>query len=293
MSNSTNIDPEVGGSTTCNIPEVHVEQASSPRQTFGNISESLAPSRQGSSRRSQRLATSSGPQFSDDFEGRSRQHFRHHSRQGSRQHSRDGSWQGSRQNAHEHFNPFDPLQRLRLAPRSHSHSDTQELVSGVRSPVQWARSNSYNGHPTILKQSRFKEFSEATALSYENSITSSASGLQDSEKEFFEKDPKLFTTGYKEDPRLKWGPQPYFRSRRIKKGTIERPELKEKDPHDKWVNIIPYMGVIVGLGVIGLLTWVGLHSVINHKYCSVLYDDFSHGFNPRVWTQEVQCGGYG
>lgn len=84
----------------------------------------------------------------------------------------------------------------------------------------------------------------------------------------------------------------YFRSHRIQKGKTDRPELRHRNPMEIWLNIIPVTGILIGLGIIGVMTWLGIRSVENHKYCSVLYDDFSHGFNPRVWSQDVQLGMY-
>ncbi|KAK4550770.1 hypothetical protein LTR36_000349 [Oleoguttula mirabilis] len=88
-------------------------------------------------------------------------------------------------------------------------------------------------------------------------------------------------------------PQRYFHSRRIKKGEIERPWLDRKDPKEKWVTIIPVIGILIGLALSGLLIYDGLASVSKHKYCPVLTEDFSSGFNSAVWTKEVEVGGYG
>ncbi|KAF2017221.1 glycoside hydrolase family 16 protein [Aaosphaeria arxii CBS 175.79] len=85
----------------------------------------------------------------------------------------------------------------------------------------------------------------------------------------------------------------YFRSRRIKKGEIERPWLEKRDPKEKWVTIIPIIGILVGLGVAGVLIWEGLRAVSQHKYCQVLDEDFSRGLNNKIWTKEVEVGGYG
>ena len=87
--------------------------------------------------------------------------------------------------------------------------------------------------------------------------------------------------------------QRYFHSRRIKKGEIERPWTKIKDPREKWVTIIPLFGLFIGLGLAGFLVWDGLRSVITHKYCAVYTDDFSEGFNNKVWTKEAEVGGFG
>lgn len=90
-----------------------------------------------------------------------------------------------------------------------------------------------------------------------------------------------------------YNPRPYFRSRRIKKGTIDRPELREKDPRQIWITLIPVFGFLVGCAAIALLSWNGYRSVSNHKYCKVFVDDFSNGFNSTIWTKHVETGGYG
>jgi hypothetical protein len=87
--------------------------------------------------------------------------------------------------------------------------------------------------------------------------------------------------------------QRYFHSRRVKKGEIEKPWLQRKDPKEKWVTILPIIGIVIGLGVSGFLVWDGIRSVVKHNYCPVLQEDFSNGLNPAVWTKEVQVGGFG
>jgi hypothetical protein len=88
------------------------------------------------------------------------------------------------------------------------------------------------------------------------------------------------------------GQQKYFKSRRIKKGEIERPWLDHKDPREKWVTIIPIVGLVLGLMVSAALIWLGIRSVITHNYCQVLDDDFSF-WDDSVWTKEMEVGGYG
>jgi hypothetical protein len=85
----------------------------------------------------------------------------------------------------------------------------------------------------------------------------------------------------------------YFHSRRVKKGTVERTWLNKKDPKEKWVTIIPIIGIILGLGITGVLIWDGLRSVVNHVYCPVLDENWSNGFNTKVWTKEAEVGGFG
>jgi len=88
-------------------------------------------------------------------------------------------------------------------------------------------------------------------------------------------------------------PPRYFHSRRIKKGEIDRPWLDRKDPKEKWVTIIPVIGLLVGLAITGLLVYDGLQSVQNYKYCMILDENFSDGLNTKVWTKEVEVGGFG
>lgn len=87
--------------------------------------------------------------------------------------------------------------------------------------------------------------------------------------------------------------QKYFHSRRVKKGQIERPWLDKKDPREKWVWIIPLIGMFIGLSLAALLIYDGLRAVINHEYCPVLDEEFSRGFDTNVWTKEAEVGGFG
>ncbi|OTB02834.1 glycoside hydrolase family 16 protein [Hypoxylon sp. CI-4A] len=97
--------------------------------------------------------------------------------------------------------------------------------------------------------------------------------------------------GSSDIPRQPAGPR-YFHTRRVKKGELEKPWLDKKDPKEKWVTIIPILGILVGLGISGFLVWDGLRSVVKHQYCLVLDDSFAT-FNDAVWTKEVQLGGFG
>ncbi|KAI0174599.1 beta-1,3-glucan-binding protein [Pestalotiopsis sp. NC0098] len=87
--------------------------------------------------------------------------------------------------------------------------------------------------------------------------------------------------------------QRYFHSRRVKKGEVEKPWLEKKDPKEKWVTILPILGIFLGLCVSGILIWDGLRSVVKHNYCLVLQEDWSNGIDSKVWTKEVQVGGFG
>lgn len=88
-------------------------------------------------------------------------------------------------------------------------------------------------------------------------------------------------------------PPVYFKSRRVRKGEQERPWLKETDPKEKWVWIIPVIGLLIGLGLTALQVWFGLQRISKHSYCQVLDEDWSGGFNEQVWTKEVEVGGFG
>ncbi|MCJ1251402.1 hypothetical protein MMC30_008635 [Trapelia coarctata] len=87
--------------------------------------------------------------------------------------------------------------------------------------------------------------------------------------------------------------QRYFHSRRVKKGDVERPWMDKKDPREKWVTIIPLIGLFLGFALAGFLVWDGLRTVVNHVYCPVLDENWSEGFNTQVWTKEAEVGGFG
>jgi hypothetical protein len=87
--------------------------------------------------------------------------------------------------------------------------------------------------------------------------------------------------------------QRYFHSRRVRKGEVEKPWLAKADPKEKWVTILPILGIILGLGISGFLVWDGIRSVVKHKYCLVLEDTFKGGLDESIWTKEVEVGGFG
>lgn len=87
--------------------------------------------------------------------------------------------------------------------------------------------------------------------------------------------------------------QRYFHSRRVKKGEIERPWLDKKDPKEKWVTIIPLIGLAIGFAFAAFLIYDGLKTVITHEYCPVLLEDFSNGLDSNIWTKEAEVGGFG
>lgn len=85
----------------------------------------------------------------------------------------------------------------------------------------------------------------------------------------------------------------YFHSRRIRPGEVEKPWLNKIDSKEKWVTIMPLMAIGFGLILSGLLVWEGLRSVVHHKFCLVLDEDWSNGIDPTIWTKEVEVGGFG
>lgn len=88
-------------------------------------------------------------------------------------------------------------------------------------------------------------------------------------------------------------PPRYFHSRRINREEVEKPWLEKKDPKEKWVTIIPIIGMVLGIALTGFLVYEGLQKISNHVYCPVLDEDFSGGLDPKVWTKEVEVGGFG
>ncbi len=69
--------------------------------------------------------------------------------------------------------------------------------------------------------------------------------------------------------------------------------MNRKDPREKWVWIIPTFGIVLGLGLMALQIWLGLQRISKHNYCSVLDEDWVRGFDERIWTKEVEVGGFG
>lgn len=88
-------------------------------------------------------------------------------------------------------------------------------------------------------------------------------------------------------------PSRYFHSRRVKKGEVDQPWRLNKDPKEKWVTIIPLVGLALGFAIAGFLVYDGISSVVHHKYCPVMSDDFSNGLNTAIWTKEAEVGGFG
>ena len=106
----------------------------------------------------------------------------------------------------------------------------------------------------------------------------------------------ISTTTIPTSPTAPYTPK-YFHSRRIKKGEAKRPWLdkKNRDPRERWVNVVPIIGMVLGLAFAGILIWDGARQVVRHEYCVVLNENFSGDglLDKRVWTREAEVGGFG
>lgn len=89
-------------------------------------------------------------------------------------------------------------------------------------------------------------------------------------------------------------PQPrYYHSRRIWKDENYTPPNFKKHPGEKWLWINPLIGFITGLAISGYMIYTAV-SGMSYNYCPVLDEDFSSGvLNPKIWTMEVEVGGFG
>jgi hypothetical protein len=87
--------------------------------------------------------------------------------------------------------------------------------------------------------------------------------------------------------------QRYFHSRRVRKDEVEKPWTKNVDPKEKWVTILPILGIVLGACISGFLIWDGIHSVVKHNYCPVLQETWGEGIDSNVWQTEIQLGGFG
>jgi len=87
----------------------------------------------------------------------------------------------------------------------------------------------------------------------------------------------------------------YFHSRRVQRNENPQPVRKfAKDEKEKWLWIIPLCGLILGITITGLLIYLKIGGTKTYKFCPVLSDGFSSGeLNSKVWTKEVEVGGYG
>lgn len=86
----------------------------------------------------------------------------------------------------------------------------------------------------------------------------------------------------------------YFHSRRVRKDEVIKPWVKEpRDPAEKLIEIIPLIGLLIGICIAGLLIWDGLRNVVEHKYCPVLVEDMTTSVSNGIWHAEETIGGFG
>jgi uncharacterized membrane protein YczE len=80
----------------------------------------------------------------------------------------------------------------------------------------------------------------------------------------------------------------------MKKENIQRPWIGQKDPQLIWHLISPLIGIVLGFVITGFYVYQGLVAAPNHSYCLILDEAFSGDvLDSKIWTQEVQVGGYG
>lgn len=85
-----------------------------------------------------------------------------------------------------------------------------------------------------------------------------------------------------------------FRSRRVKKEDIQRPWMAQKDRRRIWYTVLPVVGVFLGFAITGFYIYHGMQKAPQHSFCPVLMEDFSSGtLDTKIWTQEVEVGGFG
>jgi hypothetical protein len=85
----------------------------------------------------------------------------------------------------------------------------------------------------------------------------------------------------------------YYHSRRIRKDENYVPPIFKKHPGENWLWINPLIGFIAGLAISGYIVYTTV-SGKSYNYCPVLDEDFSSAvLNPRIWTMEVEVGGFG
>ena len=85
----------------------------------------------------------------------------------------------------------------------------------------------------------------------------------------------------------------YFRSRRLRPDEkLQQPWTEPRDPREKWVLIIPLIGLFADFLIAAYLIIQGLLSVKHHNYKLVL-DENWETFDGEIWTKESNVGGFG
>lgn len=129
--------------------------------------------------------------------------------------------------------------------------------------------------------------SSSKSGSYRVSITESASVINRSSQ-------TLYTACIKpEDGELIFT-RKVEHSKRIPLGSeVEKPWLQSKNRKKlKAINYIVMGGFLIGICIIGILSYFAYADISNFDYCEVLNDDFDT-LDEDIWTREVQIGGYG
>lgn len=83
-------------------------------------------------------------------------------------------------------------------------------------------------------------------------------------------------------------------STRLRKEDTTKPWFnKPRASQELLIDVMPIIGIILGVVVAAILVWDGWVSVINHDYTLVYEDDFSNGLDKSIWEPEIQVGGFG
>ncbi|KAK9324901.1 concanavalin A-like lectin/glucanase domain-containing protein [Lipomyces orientalis] len=87
----------------------------------------------------------------------------------------------------------------------------------------------------------------------------------------------------------------HFVSRRVPVGySAEKPWLTGQARAEKLLSWIVIVAFVLGLALVGILTWVGTTEIQNYTYCPVVEDYFDGpDLNTSVWSRDVQVGGFG
>lgn len=81
-----------------------------------------------------------------------------------------------------------------------------------------------------------------------------------------------------------------FHSRLLKdKNSVVKPWLLDPpDPREKWLWILPVLGLVIGNAIGAWVIYDGYTSVVNHTYCPIYEDTFQNGLDMTVWDAEMQ-----
>lgn len=91
------------------------------------------------------------------------------------------------------------------------------------------------------------------------------------------------------------GTPKYFKSRLLAdKNNVEKPWAERpRSQREKVYSCVPAMGIFIGFCLAAFFVWNGYRSVSANLYCPVLTEDFRGGLDPKVWTKEIEVGGFG